>query len=430
MLLPRLLASFATINLIQAYYIPASGEDWTKYKPSCDYLPGSFTTLPFKFGIVVNPYIVTNEGELLEPEVESIERSITASFVTSVVTPAPKATKTKDIIVQITDGQVQKVNEELCDPEEKKKLGLDEEHYHQHHDHDGYLSDKYGAKFDDKYGDKYGGKHKDGHYNENHRDGEFYDKDEKFGDHKHFDDDDKYNKEKQFNDKDFDKETVLSKRDELEIEDAHDIGGDIKDKPFDEHSKHYKDKHGLKGDDYDYENKHHLEKGEKDHNEYYNEHERSKQYESHEGSYTEHKDFKERYPHNDHKGHNHKDHNDHNGGAHDFFHDDDFASPVYSVACYTNATLRMSLHDSILRDSDDRIGCIVSGHQFQFDGPTPQHGAVFAAGWSVTKDGQLALGNSTKFYQCASGHFYNLYDQSIGFQCHPVTLDVVELIDC
>lgn len=90
----------------------------------------------------------------------------------------------------------------------------------------------------------------------------------------------------------------------------------------------------------------------------------------------------------------------------------------------------MSLHDSILRDSDDRIGCIVSGHQFQFDGPTPQHGAVFAAGWSVTKDGQLALGNSTKFYQCASGHFYNLYDQSIGFQCHPVTLDVVELIDC
>ena len=90
----------------------------------------------------------------------------------------------------------------------------------------------------------------------------------------------------------------------------------------------------------------------------------------------------------------------------------------------------MTLTDGILRDSDDRIGCIVSGHQFQFDGPTPQHGAIYAAGWSVTKQGQLALGDSTKFYQCASGDFYNLYDEPIAFQCHPVTLDVVELIEC
>ncbi|EGW35217.1 uncharacterized protein SPAPADRAFT_146230 [Spathaspora passalidarum NRRL Y-27907] len=90
----------------------------------------------------------------------------------------------------------------------------------------------------------------------------------------------------------------------------------------------------------------------------------------------------------------------------------------------------MTLKDGILRDSDNRIGSIVSGHQFQFDGPTPQHGAVYAAGWSITKDGQLALGDSTKFFQCASGNFYNLYDEPIGYQCHPVTLDVVELIEC
>lgn len=399
MLLPRLLASFAAINLIQAYYIPANGEDWTKYKPTCDYLPGSFTSLPFKFGIVVNPYTVTNEGELLEPEVKSIERSITTSFVTSDITPAPKETKTKDIIVQITDGQVQKVNEELCDPEEKKKLGLDDDH------HDGYFSDKDGDK------------HGNGYYNaDKHSNDDYREKDEKFGGRKHFDDD-KLNKDKHFDDGDF--ETVLSKRDELDDEAAHDIGGDIKDKPFDEHFKHYKGKHGLKGDDYDLDNNH----WEKDSG-HYNEHERLKEHESHEGSYAEHRDFKER------GRHNHKDHKGHKEHGDDFFNDNDFTSPVYSVACYTNATLRMSLHDSILRDSDDRIGCIVSGHQFQFDGPTPQHGAVFAAGWSVTKDGQLALGNSTKFYQCASGHFYNLYDQSIGFQCHPVTLDVVELIDC
>ncbi|KAI5958087.1 hypothetical protein KGF57_002895 [Candida theae] len=385
MLSPRLLASFATISLIQAYYIPASGEDWSKYKPTCDYLPGSFTSLPFKFGIVVNPYTVTNEGELLEPEVKSIERSITTSFVTSVVTPAPKETKTKDIIVQITDGQVQKVNEELCDFEEKKKLGLDED--------EGYWSDK------------------------NNNDGDFHhDKEGKFGNRKHFDD--KPGKEKEF-------DAVLSKRDESDIVDAHDVGGDIKDKSFEEHSKHYKEKHGLKNghEDLDFD----LEKGEKEETEYYNEHQKSKEHESHSDSYSEHRDFKERGSgHHDGNEHHHKDHK----GNHNHLDGDEFRSPVYSVACYTNATLRMTLRDSILRDSDGRIGCIVSGHQFQFDGPTPQHGAVFAAGWSVTKDGQLALGNSTKFYQCASGHFYNLYDQSIGFQCHPVTLDVVELIDC
>ncbi|KAK6462331.1 hypothetical protein DFJ63DRAFT_153083 [Scheffersomyces coipomensis] len=113
--------------------------------------------------------------------------------------------------------------------------------------------------------------------------------------------------------------------------------------------------------------------------------------------------------------------------------DDDenyLTSPVYAVACSSNTTLQMTLTDSILRDSSDRIGCIVSGHQFQFDGPVPQYGALYAAGWSITNNGQLALGNSTKFYQCASGEFYNLYDQPIGLQCQPVTLDVVELIEC
>ncbi|KAK6201451.1 uncharacterized protein RJT21DRAFT_35303 [Scheffersomyces amazonensis] len=105
-------------------------------------------------------------------------------------------------------------------------------------------------------------------------------------------------------------------------------------------------------------------------------------------------------------------------------------SPVYAVACTSNTTLQMTLTNSILRDSSDRIGCIVSGHQFQFDGPVPQYGAIYAAGWSITDQGQLALGESTKFFQCASGEFYNLYDQPIGYHCQPVTLDVVELIEC
>lgn len=110
--------------------------------------------------------------------------------------------------------------------------------------------------------------------------------------------------------------------------------------------------------------------------------------------------------------------------------DDHTDYPVTGVACKKSSTLSMKLRDSILTDCDGRIGSIVSGRQFQFDGPVPQHGAIYAAGWSVTSNGQLALGNCTKFYQCASGDFYNLYDESIGAQCTPVVLDIVELKDC
>lgn len=104
--------------------------------------------------------------------------------------------------------------------------------------------------------------------------------------------------------------------------------------------------------------------------------------------------------------------------------------PVYSFACAEESTLLMTLKGGILRDSQDRIGSIVSSHQFQFDGPIPQHGTIFANGWSVSKDGRLAIGNTTTFYQCASGNFFNLYDKKIAFQCSPVNLEVVELIKC
>lgn len=107
-----------------------------------------------------------------------------------------------------------------------------------------------------------------------------------------------------------------------------------------------------------------------------------------------------------------------------------FSSPVFSVACVGPNTLLMSLRGGILRDTQNRIGSIVSSHQFQFDGPLPQHGTVYANGWNVSSKGRLALGNSTTFYQCASGEFYNLYDRKIAFQCKPVTLEVVELISC
>ncbi|KAL6944632.1 hypothetical protein ACO0RG_001371 [Hanseniaspora osmophila] len=101
------------------------------------------------------------------------------------------------------------------------------------------------------------------------------------------------------------------------------------------------------------------------------------------------------------------------------------------VSCQTNNTLSVTLQDSVLRDSLDRIGTISSGRQFQFDGPYPQTGAIYAAGWSITPDGFLALGGNDIFYECLSGdEFYNLYDEFIGSQCVPIQLEAVTLIDC
>ncbi|QPG76968.1 hypothetical protein FOA43_004362 [Brettanomyces nanus] len=106
------------------------------------------------------------------------------------------------------------------------------------------------------------------------------------------------------------------------------------------------------------------------------------------------------------------------------------ATAVTQVGCKSGEALTMSLKDSILTDSAGRIGSIVANQQFQFDGPPPQAGAIYAAGWSITDDGKLAIGTTTTFYQCLSGGFYNLYDKSIGAQCAPVNLYIVDLVDC
>lgn len=111
--------------------------------------------------------------------------------------------------------------------------------------------------------------------------------------------------------------------------------------------------------------------------------------------------------------------------------DNEFGSLFLPVSCVFEGTLQMRLEDGILRDSNERIGSIVGSHQIQFDGPVaPQYGTIYAAGWSVTDKGLLALGNTTMFYQCASGGFYNLYNKKIAEQCNPVNLEVVELIKC
>lgn len=99
-------------------------------------------------------------------------------------------------------------------------------------------------------------------------------------------------------------------------------------------------------------------------------------------------------------------------------------------ACLTENSLTMNLKGGILKDSKGRIGAIVANRQFQFDGPPPQAGSIYAAGWSVTKDGKLAIGSTTTFYQCLSGDFYNLYDENVAAQCSAVELGVIDLVKC
>ncbi|CCH62591.1 hypothetical protein TBLA_0H03100 [Henningerozyma blattae CBS 6284] len=101
-----------------------------------------------------------------------------------------------------------------------------------------------------------------------------------------------------------------------------------------------------------------------------------------------------------------------------------------SQACKNNGTLTMTLKNGILTDAKGRVGSIVSNRQFQFDGPPPQAGAIYAAGWSITPKGNLAIGSNDVFYQCLSGNFYNLYDENQGEQCTKVYLQAVELVSC
>merc|ERR1712093_287458 len=87
--------------------------------------------------------------------------------------------------------------------------------------------------------------------------------------------------------------------------------------------------------------------------------------------------------------------------------------------------LTAKLADGVLTDAQGRIGSIVANYQFQFDGPPPQAGALYTAGFSVCQNGTLAIGGSAVFYACKSGEFSNLYDRAWAAQCEPVFLNVL-----
>ncbi|KAG8531315.1 uncharacterized protein KY384_002944 [Bacidia gigantensis] len=98
----------------------------------------------------------------------------------------------------------------------------------------------------------------------------------------------------------------------------------------------------------------------------------------------------------------------------------DLESRATNVACGGEGSLILTLNGGKLLDSKGRTGYIASNRQFQFDGP-PQAGAIYTAGWSVCESNKhLSLGGNDTFYNCLSGTFNNIYDQSQGNQCYPV----------
>ncbi|GME95868.1 unnamed protein product [Ambrosiozyma monospora] len=55
---------------------------------------------------------------------------------------------------------------------------------------------------------------------------------------------------------------------------------------------------------------------------------------------------------------------------------------IPSVCSSSEGAVLVTLKDGILTDSAGRIGSIVANQQFQFDGPPPQAGYIYASGWS------------------------------------------------
>ncbi|KAI1760105.1 hypothetical protein GGR53DRAFT_511108 [Hypoxylon sp. FL1150] len=100
------------------------------------------------------------------------------------------------------------------------------------------------------------------------------------------------------------------------------------------------------------------------------------------------------------------------------------SQPEKRAECGSDGILVLTLKDGSTFDAQKRTGYIASNYQFQFDAPA-QAGALYTSGFSVCENNLLALGDSTTFYRCLSGTFYNLYDRNWAPQCEPVSIIAV-----
>jgi hypothetical protein len=96
-----------------------------------------------------------------------------------------------------------------------------------------------------------------------------------------------------------------------------------------------------------------------------------------------------------------------------------------SLEARQDKVLTITLANGVLTDDQGRTGYIAANNQFQFDKPA-QTGAIYTSGFSVCSNGTLAIGSSAIFYQCLSGDFYNLYDESTGNQCSPIYINILK----
>lgn len=449
--------------LAKSVYVPNGSDDWKELKPEAEPLPGSYKSVPFKFGIVVNPHVRKGDGIYKEPDYSSIQREITTTFMTSHVTAAPKATKTTNVIHQIPDGQIQRKGSTKTASESKPTLGEQDkdEEEEEEEEPEEEEEEEEEEEIEDPEDDL-----------EDEEDEE--DVEEEDSEEEEIKDDE--SEEEEIEDEESEEEEIEEDdlEEEIEDEEIEDTEDEPKKKKDSSQKTASQDKHndGLyKSRNIEYPasdlsgshgespsllrrseaNLHKRKHGEDDISDNISSSSNDAgedfvklDIQSSEATESESaNEAQEQIAYDDDESDDEVVYNSKDTTSDTLFYQesvsseesededlDDFVSPVYAVACATNTTLQMQLEDGILRDSNNRIGSIVGGRQFQFDGPSPQYGAIFAAGWSITEKGQLALGNSTKFYQCASGEFYNLYDEPIAFQCNPVTLDVVELIDC
>ncbi|KAF1963133.1 covalently-linked cell wall protein-like protein [Byssothecium circinans] len=89
-----------------------------------------------------------------------------------------------------------------------------------------------------------------------------------------------------------------------------------------------------------------------------------------------------------------------------------------------DGTLSVTLNGGVLKDQAGRTGSIVANHQFQFDNPV-QENAIATSGFGVCSNGTITHKGSAIWYQCLSGTFYNLYDQSLGEHCNQIYISAV-----
>lgn len=90
-----------------------------------------------------------------------------------------------------------------------------------------------------------------------------------------------------------------------------------------------------------------------------------------------------------------------------------------------------TLKNTVLKDSNGRIGSIVANHQFQFDNPV-QPDSLYTSGFSIEYEKGyplLALNGKTTFWDSqASSSVWKLYDKPITYKSRSVELVVIRVI--